>query len=92
MATLMVLAGGWFAPVPIPVSLLTIAAQKILEKSKTSWSSIKILGCVTCGLSASYSKKSEAEAVSLLVKFNIARVRNKPGHIFFNELVKLYAR
>ncbi|CAM9002354.1 unnamed protein product [Rhodiola kirilowii] len=92
LPTLMVFAGAWCAPAPVPFSLLTIAAQKILEKNKDSWFCKRIMGCVTCGFSTSYSKKSETEAVSLLVRFNIARMSNKPGHIHFNELIKLYAR
>ncbi|KAE8683243.1 hypothetical protein F3Y22_tig00111213pilonHSYRG00568 [Hibiscus syriacus] len=92
LATRMVLASGWFAPASIPVSLLALAARKIPEKSKRTCFWRKLLRSLTCGFSSSYSKRSEAEASSMLLRFNIARSSTKEGYITFNELVKVYAR
>ncbi|XP_027361109.1 uncharacterized protein LOC113869140 [Abrus precatorius] len=92
MATRMVLVSGWFAPGAIPVSLLALAAHKIPERcqGKSFWT--KMLQLLTCGFTSSYNQKSELEASSLLLRFNIARSSTKQGCIHINELVKLYAR
>lgn len=92
LATRMVLASGWFAPGPIPVSLLAAAANKIPEKHHRRRLWKKVLCSLTCGFSSSYSKRSEAEASSLLSRFNISRTCTKEGYIHFNPLIKLYAR
>lgn len=91
LATRMVLASGWFAPAPIPVSLLAVAAKKIPEKHRRQQLWKKLLCSLTC-FSSSYSRRSEAEASSLLVRFSIARTCVKEGYIHFNTLIKLYAR
>ncbi|GMI86220.1 TIR-NBS17 [Hibiscus trionum] len=92
LATRMVLASGWFAPAAIPVSLLAIAAHKIPDKRKGTRFWRKLLRSLTCGFSSSYSKRSEAEASSMLLRFNIARTTTKEGCFHFNELIKVYAR
>lgn len=92
LATRMIQASGWFAPAPIPVPLLTFAAHKIPEKHHSIQCWKKLLYSLTCGCTSSYVKKSEAEAVSMLLRFNIARSSAKQGFIYFNDLVKLYAR
>ncbi|PIN19685.1 hypothetical protein CDL12_07639 [Handroanthus impetiginosus] len=92
LATRMVLASSWFAPAPIPVPILALAAHKIPEKHKRQRLWRKILCSLTCGFTSSYAKRSEAEASSLLLRFNIARSCTKDGFIQFNHLVKLYAR
>lgn len=93
LATHMVQASGWFAPAPIPIPLLTFAAQKIPEKrhSTQCWKKL-LLHSLTCGCPSSYAKKSGAEAVSMLLRFNIARSSTKRGFICFNNLIKLYAQ
>ncbi|KAL9246694.1 hypothetical protein vseg_020197 [Gypsophila vaccaria] len=91
LATRMVQASGWFAPAPIPIPLLASAAHRIPKKHQRSRLWKKILRSMACGFT-SYSKKSEAEAASMLLRFNIARSSTKPGYVHFNELVKLYAR
>ncbi|KAM7268908.1 hypothetical protein ACFE04_011074 [Oxalis oulophora] len=88
LATRMVLASGWFAPAAIPVSLLALAAHKIPEKNKGK----KLWRSLLCGLASSYNKKSETEASSMLLRFNIARSSTKLGHVDFNGIVKLYAK
>ncbi|XP_015896095.2 uncharacterized protein LOC107429855 [Ziziphus jujuba] len=92
LATRMVLASGWFAPSAIPVSLLALAAHKIPEKHKKTRLIRKLLHSLTCGLASSYTKRSELEASSMLLRFNIARSSTKQGYVYVNELIKLYAR
>ncbi|KAK7369706.1 hypothetical protein VNO80_11749 [Phaseolus coccineus] len=92
LATRMVLVSGWFAPCAISVSLLALAAQKIPEKQKGTCFWRKLLQSLTCGFTSSHTKKSELEAYSLLLRFNIARSSTKQGHLHFNEMIKLYAR
>lgn len=92
LATRMVLASGWFAPAPIPVPILALAADKIPEKKQRRRLWRKILSSLTCGLTSSFARRSETDASSLLLRFNIARSSGKDGFIQFNHLVKLYAR
>ncbi|CAK9141909.1 unnamed protein product [Ilex paraguariensis] len=92
LATRMVLASGWFAPAAIPVSLLALAAQKIPEKLHRTRLWKRIWCSLTCGFTSSYTRKSEAEASSLLVRFNIARSCTKEGYLHFNQLIRLYAQ
>ncbi|KAL9231013.1 hypothetical protein vseg_006288 [Gypsophila vaccaria] len=91
LATKMVQASGWFAPAPVPISILALAAHKIPEKHQGSRLWKKIVRSLPCGFT-SYTKRSEDEATSMLLRFNIARSSTKPGYLYFNELVKLYAR
>ncbi|KAL8141630.1 hypothetical protein V2J09_014662 [Rumex salicifolius] len=90
LASRMVQASGWFAPSPIPVYLLAMAANTIPDKHRGSRLWKKILRSFPCGLS--YGKKSETEATSILLRFKMARKSTKQDHIHFNELIKLYAR
>ncbi|GFP99171.1 hypothetical protein PHJA_002061000 [Phtheirospermum japonicum] len=92
LATRMVLASGWFAPGPIPIPILALAAHKIPEKHPRKWLWKKIMYSLTCGFTSSYARRSETEASSLLLRFNIARSCSKDGFIQFNHLLKLYAR
>ncbi|KAK8536067.1 hypothetical protein V6N13_104659 [Hibiscus sabdariffa] len=92
LATRMVLVSGWFAPAAIPVSLLALAAHKVPDKHKGTRFWRKLLRSLTCGFSSSYSKRSEAEASSMLLRFNIARTTTKEGCLHFNELIKVYTR
>ncbi|KAF8048616.1 hypothetical protein N665_2458s0003 [Sinapis alba] len=94
LATRMVVAGGWLAPGPVPASLLALAAYKLPEKHrgpKRLWRRLR--RAITCGFVSSNSKRSGAEAASMLLRFNIARTSSvKLGFIQVHELVKLYAR
>ncbi|KAK9277458.1 hypothetical protein L1049_007002 [Liquidambar formosana] len=92
LATRMVQAGGWFAPAAIPVSLLALAAHKIPKKHQGTRLWKKLLHSLTCGFTSPHTKRSEAEASSMLLRFNIVRSSTKEGCIYFNELIKLYAR
>ncbi|KAK6935403.1 hypothetical protein RJ641_035558 [Dillenia turbinata] len=92
LATRMVLASGWFAPAAVPIPLLALAANKIPEKRPANKLWKEFLHVLTCGFTSSFSKKSEGEASSMLVRFNIARSSTRPGCLHFNELIKRYAR
>ncbi|XP_002509825.2 uncharacterized protein LOC8287400 [Ricinus communis] len=92
LATRMVQASGWFAPAAIPVSLLALAANKIPQKHRGTQLWRKLLRSLSCGLSSSYTKRSEAEASSMLLRFNIAKSSTKQGYVHVNELVKIYMR
>ncbi|KAL7111713.1 hypothetical protein ACP275_05G107200 [Erythranthe tilingii] len=92
LATRMVLASGWFAPAAVPTSILALAAHGIPEKHHHRRLWRKIMYSLTCGFTSNYARKSEEEASSLLLRFNIARGCTKQGYIRFNELVSLYAR
>ncbi|XP_019053074.1 PREDICTED: uncharacterized protein LOC104596018 [Nelumbo nucifera] len=92
LATKMVQVSGWFAPAAIPVSLMSLAAQKVPEKHQHAHFWKKCLHVLTCGLTSKNTKKSEAEASSMLLRFGIARSSTKPGCIHFNELIKVYGR
>ncbi|KAG8659185.1 uncharacterized protein LOC110610023 [Manihot esculenta] len=89
LANRMVQASGWFAPAAIPISLLALAAKKIPQKHRGARLWRKLLHSF-CGLTSSYIKRSEAEASSMLLRFNIARSSTKQGYLYVNELVKLY--
>ncbi|XP_068646475.1 uncharacterized protein [Aristolochia californica] len=91
LATRMAQVSGWFAPSAVPISLLALAAHKLLKKRRKSrwW---KICLAITCGFTKCYIKKSEAEAASMLIRFGIARSSTKQGNIHFHEIVKLYAQ
>ncbi|KAF3533653.1 hypothetical protein DY000_02037994 [Brassica cretica] len=94
LATRMVVAGGWLAPGAVPASLLALAAYKLPEKHrgpKRLWRRLR--RAITRGFASSKSKRSGAEAASMLLRFNIARTSSiKLGFIQIHELVKLYAR
>ncbi|XP_004503695.1 uncharacterized protein [Cicer arietinum] len=92
LATRMVLVSGWFASSAIPVSLLANAAHKIQKKHMKTGFLRKLLQSLTCGFTSLQTKRSEIEASSMLLRFNIARTSAKKGCIQFNELIKLYAR
>lgn len=92
LATRMVQASSWFAPSSIPVSLLALAAHKIPEKHQATWLWRQLLQSLTCGFTSSYTKRSEAEATSMLLRFNIARSSTKQDRIHIHELVKLYGQ
>ncbi|KAJ0263435.1 Disease resistance protein [Hirschfeldia incana] len=92
LATRMVVASGWLAPGPVPASLLALAASKLPEKHKGGlWSRLR--RAISCGFASSKSKRSGAEAASMLLRFNIARASSvKLGFVQIHELVRLYAR
>lgn len=88
LASRMACIGGWCAPFPIPISLLSTAALDLPEPSST----LKVLrdSVLCCG--SAQTKRSESDAGALLVKLGVARNCSRQGWIFFNEVLQLYAR
>ncbi|GAB2273905.1 hypothetical protein Dimus_008675 [Dionaea muscipula] len=91
LATRMVLASGWFAPTAIPVTLLAMAANKMPQKCNGARLWKRITRSFPCRFT-SYAKRSESEAASILMRFNVARNSTKQGFVHLNEIIKLYAR
>lgn len=92
LATRMFQASGWFAPGSVPISLLALAARKLPEKKQGAHLWKRLLCSLTCGFVSSYTRRSEIEASSMLLRFNLARVSTKEGYIQFPGLMRLYAR
>lgn len=92
LATRMVLVGAWFAPYPIPISLLSIAAHKAPERASRLQLQKKCLHVIGCCCRVSQIRKSEAEASTMLIRFGIARSSTKQGWINMHEMIQLYAR
>ncbi|KAI5072824.1 hypothetical protein GOP47_0012930 [Adiantum capillus-veneris] len=85
----MAIVGGWFGPFSLPLPLLAFAASTYPEKSRSS--KLFNAACFSC-YTAPQSKRGEAEAGSLLIKYGIARRCNRQGWICFHDIVQLYAR
>lgn len=92
LASRMVWVGGWFAPAPIPVSLLASAAHKVSAKRSGMYLPKKCLKYLCCCFLASQTKRWEADAVALLLRFGIAKRTSRQGWIHFHEIIQLYAR
>lgn len=92
LATRMVYTSGWFGPGSIPIPLLALAAHKVPEKRHRTRLWKKVLSSLACGFSSSYLKKSEIEASSMLLRFNIARACTQENYIRFNDIIKLYVQ
>ncbi|KAG2287332.1 hypothetical protein Bca4012_032162 [Brassica carinata] len=83
----MVVAGGWLAPGPVLASLLALAAYKLPEKHRGLRRRLRC--AIACGFPFPKSKRSGAEAASMLLRFNIARTSIvKLGFIQIRELGK----
>ncbi|KAF8413196.1 hypothetical protein HHK36_001172 [Tetracentron sinense] len=92
LANRMVQVSGWFAPGAIPISLLALAAHRIPERHQGTQLWKKCFHALICSFTPSYTKRSESEAYSMLVRFGIVRSSTKQGCLHFNEIIKLYAR
>ncbi|KAI5064454.1 hypothetical protein GOP47_0021124, partial [Adiantum capillus-veneris] len=88
----MALVGGWFAPFPIPLSLLALAASKYPEGSGSLKALRSICGAAFCCCASSQTKRWEAEAGVLLLKYGLARGCTRQGWVNFHEIVQLYSR
>ncbi|KAF3552928.1 hypothetical protein F2Q69_00015893 [Brassica cretica] len=83
----MVVVGGWLAPGPVLASLLALAAYKLPEKHRGLRRRLRC--AIACGFPFPKSKRSGAEAASMLLRFNIARTSIvKLGFIQIRELGK----
>ncbi|XP_058073614.1 uncharacterized protein LOC131222522 [Magnolia sinica] len=92
LATRMVLVSGWFAPSPIPVSMLASAACEVTEDDRDTQLWKRCLNVLICGFMKSHVKNSEAEASAMLVSFGIARSSTKQDCVYFHDIIQLYAR
>ncbi|XP_019059376.1 PREDICTED: uncharacterized protein LOC104814630 [Tarenaya hassleriana] len=92
LATRMVMASAWFGPAPVPVPVLALAANKLPDKNRGPRLRRQLIRALTCGFTSSYAKRSESEAASMLLRFNIARTCSRQGFIHVQQLMKLYAR
>lgn len=92
LASRMVWVGGWFAPAPIPVSLLASAAHKVSANRSGMYMWKKCLKFLCCCCLSSQTRRWEMEAAALLLRFGIAKRTTRPGWIHFHEIIQLYAR
>lgn len=93
LASMMVEVSGWFAPAAIPISLLALAADKLLLiscKATVLWK--KLCYTITHAVTSSFANVSKTEAASTLVRFKVARSSSRLGELHFNHLTRLYAR
>ncbi|KAJ4975303.1 hypothetical protein NE237_000409 [Protea cynaroides] len=95
LASRMLLAGAWFAPAPISVSLLAAAAKNIPVTGNgfQQWKRHLNLGfCGCCFLPQ--TRRSESDSALLLVKLGLARsINRQPGcWIQFNNITQIFAR
>ncbi|CAA3024079.1 Tir-nbs resistance [Olea europaea subsp. europaea] len=83
LASKMLQVGAWFAPAPIPSSLLATAANYIpsTRNKLRKWTKcLKVTFCCSSGCLANQPWKSEEDSALLLVKLGLARIANKqPG-------------
>ncbi|XP_068651124.1 uncharacterized protein [Aristolochia californica] len=91
MGARMVLASGWFAPSPIPVYLLTLAADEVQKEYYRVRIWKKFIQSMTCRCLTS-DDTSVGEASNLLVNIGIARRNAQRDSLHFHEIVKLYVR
>ncbi|XP_043716422.1 uncharacterized protein LOC122664596 [Telopea speciosissima] len=91
VALRMALASGWFAPLPVPVSLLTLASSEVLKEQPGSNLREKCLNFLNFKFIMSKSKRSVMESSNMLVRTGFARSTTKRGLIFFHEIIKFYA-
>eukprot|EP01018_Ginkgo_biloba_P002481 Gb_04059 [translate_table: standard] len=92
LAFKMALVSAWFAPYPIPISLLAFAAHRLPEKTCGLQLWKKCLHVVSCCCVISQTRRSEAEALAMLIRFGIARSSSRQGWIHIHEMIQLYAR
>ena len=77
LAVKMLQASCWFAPGPVPTSLLAMAGKKNSTERRVFRPRRK--------------RKSESQATSILLRFGIARACLKPNCVCFHDCVKLHA-
>eukprot|EP01018_Ginkgo_biloba_P025356 Gb_07382 [translate_table: standard] len=92
LASKMAWVGGWFAPAPIPVSVLASAAHKVSAKQSGLYLWKKCLRVLCWCCLASQTRRWDAEAVALLLRFGIAKKTSRQGWIQFHEIIQAYAR
>ncbi|XP_047966689.1 uncharacterized protein LOC125211055 [Salvia hispanica] len=97
LASRMLQVGAWFAPSPVPVNLLTAAANNAACKTNTlrKWTRcLKLALCCCSGCVSSQTWKGEEESALLLVRLGLAwKVNRQPGcWIQFHAITRTFAR
>lgn len=89
LATRMAWVGGWFGPVPCPIPLLGLAAEKLLKElgALKVWSA-RLTSIFSCWVSPQ-SWRLEAEAAALLIKFGIAQPNVRQQSLKFHEIIQV---
>ncbi|XP_010545302.1 PREDICTED: uncharacterized protein LOC104817726 isoform X2 [Tarenaya hassleriana] len=91
----MLLVGAWFAPVPVPASLLAAAAKKMPTGGNpfSIWSKCLSHTFAWCG-GCDLGHRSEEDSALLLVRLGLARITNRqPGCcIQFHPITQSFAR
>ena len=89
LATRMAWVGGWFGPVPCPIPLLGLAAEKLLKEfgGLKMWSEC-LTSTISCWVSPQ-SSRLQAEAAALLIKFGIAQPNVQQQSLKFHEIIQV---
>ncbi|KAK1310148.1 hypothetical protein QJS10_CPA08g00075 [Acorus calamus] len=92
LAMRMTKASAYFAPSPIPISLLVSSAFDVSEEEKKThiWKSFK--RSLSNAFMASGARRSVSEALDMLIKFKIARTCSQDGYVQFHDIIRSYAR
>lgn len=91
LALRMVKASGWFAPSPVPISLLVSAAFKIPIQNSHHNKSWKWRLCqITSFGNCTNEDIMVQKASSMLVRFHMAKRCTKDGFLHFNDIIRLY--
>lgn len=87
-------ASTWFAPSPIPISFLSLAACEISKERKHMhvWRTLRHMISCSCMKPRTSTKNSEDEASSLLIRLGIAKRSTKERYLSFHDIIKLHAR
>ncbi|KAK4782110.1 hypothetical protein SAY86_016212 [Trapa natans] len=93
IAPKMLIAGAWFAPAPVPATLLATAAKDMAENRNQleKWSKLLDLSCCL----APKAWKNDEDSAALIVKLGLARRSSRSSHgysIQFHPITQLFAR
>ncbi|KAL1566920.1 hypothetical protein AAHA92_02460 [Salvia divinorum] len=97
LASRMLQVGAWFAPSPVPVNLLTAAANNAASTRNKLWKwtrCLKLAFCCCSGCVSSQTWKGEEESALLLVRLGLAwKVNRQPGcWIQCHAITRTFAR
>ncbi|ONK67167.1 uncharacterized protein A4U43_C06F16730 [Asparagus officinalis] len=92
LALRIVQASGLFAPSPIPVPILTLAAKEPSREHHNSrfWLKSQCMPMCMC-IKTPCGQISEAEVLAMLLRLRIAKSTTKIDHISFHDILKLHA-
>ncbi|WOK98494.1 hypothetical protein Cni_G07206 [Canna indica] len=93
LARKIVEVSNWFAPSPIPISMLAIAASASSTRHHRTrfWKRcLQIFPCTFVESDVSNSGDEASFNLESLVRFSLARKSTKEGYISFHRIIKLY--